>query len=112
MRTFSDASGNGMGVAFTKQAFLEETLDAAEATSSVRVNGNFNATLTGTFVGTFQIEKSLDDGDTWQVLTALGEEITFDDEMNESFYEPEPQALYRWRCTAYTSGSAVARIGK
>jgi len=112
MRTFSDLSGNGMGAAFVKQAYLEATLDAVEFTASVRVDGNFNASLQGTFVGTFKLERSLDNGVTFDPITALGEEISFTTEVNESFYEPEPQALYRWKCSAYTSGSATARIGK
>lgn len=112
MRTFSDASGNGMGVGFVKAAFLEEDLDAVEATSSVRVSGNFNASLQGTFVGTFRIERSLDDGTTWEPLTAGGLAQTYTAPMSEMFYDPEPQALYRWKCTAYTSGTASCRIGK
>lgn len=113
MRTFADRSGNGMGVAFNKQAYLEEVLTSTNLVSeSVRVNGNFNMSLQGTFVGTFRPERSLDDGVTWSPLTALGDVLQYTTTMSESFYEPEPQALYRWSCTAYTSGTATCRIGK
>lgn len=112
MRTFSDSSGNGMGVAFTKQALLEEELEATGSTTSVRVNGNFNASLHGTFVADLVLARSLDDGATWQTLSAGGETMVFDSVMSESFFEPEPQALYRWTCTEYTSGTVTCRIGK
>lgn len=113
MREISDKSGNGMGIGLTKQALLEEELDAVGATDPVRVNGNFNISIQGTFDATFVIERSLDDGDAWEELTAQGVTIsTYTDEMSESFYEPEPQALYRIRCSAYTSGAALIRIGK
>lgn len=112
MRTFSDLSGNGMGAAFTKQAFLEEEINDDESTSGVRVNGNFNASLSGTFVADLQLERSLDDGVTYAPLTALGDPIVYDSTMSETFYEPEPQALYRWTCTSYTSGTITCRIGK
>lgn len=112
MRIFSDLSGNGMGVGVVNQAFLEAEIDAAESTTSVRVNGNFNASLYGTFAGTFRLERSLDDGTTWEPLTVDGSVLSYTSTMSESFYEPEPQALYRWRCTAYTSGTATCRIGK
>jgi hypothetical protein len=113
MRTFSDASGNGMGVGFTKQAFLEELLNTDNLTSeAARVVGNFNASIRGTFVGTLVLERSLDDGVTYQVLSAAGIEFSYTDEMTETFFEPETHALYRWRFSAFTSGSAIVRIGK
>lgn len=113
MREINDLSGNGMGVGLTKQALLEEELSAVSATDAVRVNGNFNISIQGTFEATFVVERSLDDDDSWEELTAQGVSIsTYTDEMSESFYEPEPQALYRVRCSAYTSGEALVRIGK
>lgn len=111
-RLFSDASGNGMGVSFTKQAYLEETLNAVETSSSVFVNGNFNASITGTFVATLKLQRSLDFGVTWQTVSAGGTELSYTDDMSETFYEPEVGALYRWNCTAYTSGTILCRIGK
>lgn len=112
MREFSDLGGNGMGVAFVQQAYLSASLIATGATTSVFVSGNFNASLTGTFVATLQLERSFDGGTTWQPLTAGGSTITFTAVMSESFFEPEADALYRWKCTAYTSGTIVCRIGK
>lgn len=111
-RLFSDASGNGMGVSFVQQAYLLANLTAAGSTTSIFVNGNFNASLTGTFVATMQLERSFDGGVTFQPLTAGGTPITYTTIMSESFYEPEIDALYRWRCTAYTSGTITCRIGK
>lgn len=113
MRVFNDLSGNGMGAAFTQQAFLEEEIDNDNLISeSVRVNGNFNVSIQGNLVGSISVTRSLDNGESWEVLTALSEPITFSSDVSESFYEPEPQALYRFECTAYTSGSAMCRIGK
>lgn len=113
MREIADISGNGMGVGLTKQALLEEELTSINLVSeSVRVNGNFNISATGTFEGTLEIQRSLDDGFSFDAVTAMGVPIDFTTEFNESMYEPEPQALYRIAFSAYTSGSVDVRIGK
>lgn len=113
MRVIDDKSGNGMGIGLTKQALLEEALDNVGATDPVRVNGNFNISIQGTFDAEFIIERSLDDGNDWEQLTAQGTSIsTYAAPMSESFYEPEPQALYRVRCSVHNSGEAMVRIGK
>lgn len=113
MRITPDLSGNGMGAAFVQQAYLLETLTSINLESeSVRVSGNFNVTISGTFVGSVALQRSLDNGTTWQGLTGGTYAIAvFATLANESFYEPESQALYRFVFTR-VSGSVVVRLGK
>jgi hypothetical protein len=63
-------------------------------------------TLSGTFVATMQLVKSVDGGRSWEVLrqatAALSAPIVVD---NRAASE---RALVMWRCVAYTSGTAVA----
>jgi hypothetical protein len=113
MRVIPDLSGNGMGAAFVKLALLVQELDAtSEVTSWVAVNGNFNASLAGTFAGTLRLERSLDGGLSVQPLTGGGAIVDFTTTCSESFYEPEVQALYRWKFVNRVSGTATCRIGK
>lgn len=114
MRITPDLSGNGMGAAWVQQAYLEEIINTSNRISeSVRVVGNFNVTITGTFNGSIALQRSLDNGATWQALTGGGSEIAvFTSAANESYYEPEPQALYRFNFIVFVSGSATVRLGK
>lgn len=113
MRITPDLSGNGMGAGFVQQAYLEETLTTSNRESeSVRVVGNFNASTRGTWTGTIKLRRSLDNGANWMDLTAGGSSISYTANLDESFYEPEPQALYRWEFTTFGSGSVIVRIGK
>ena len=80
----------------------------------------FNATLSwSNFVGSVQLERSFDGSSTYQVVTeansgspavytGAGAAFTF----STSFYEPELGVLYRFRVTAYTSGSLTYRISQ
>lgn len=109
---YADTSGNGMGVSFVNRAKVDEVLNAVETTTSARMRGTFNASLDGTFVATLQIERSYDNGVTWNPLTAMGLAITFSVPCEEIFSEPESGVLYRWNCVAYTSGNIEARISQ
>ena len=63
--------------------------------------------LTGTFVGTLQLVKSGTGGNTWDILLtrtmASGDTLIIEN-------KDTGDALVGWRCTAYTSGSAITSI--
>lgn len=112
MLNYADRGGNGMGVSFVNRAKVDEVLNAVEASSSARMRGTFNVSLDGTFVATLQLERSYDNGITWNPLTAGGTTIEFSAPCEEIFSEPESGVIYRWNCVDYTSGSIEARISQ
>lgn len=79
--------------------------------------GSFNVALTGTAHATVQLERSLDNGATWCVITAAGTQLyrwTYNSatlaNLSETCQEIEQGALYRLNCTAYTSGTLTYRL--
>ena len=84
------------------------TSTAAPADQFTARRGNIHAYVQGTFVATAALERSYDAGTTWVPVeltpntpyarTAPGSVI---------FYEPLDQdVLYRWKLSAFTSGTA------
>lgn len=112
MLIVKDRSGNGMGIGFVYRAMLEDEVIGTGRTESVRVLGEFNASLQGSFVASFQLVRSFDGGITYSPLTALGTSIVFTSTCQELFEESEPGVLYAWECISYTSGTAIARISQ
>lgn len=108
----SDKSGNGKGVAFVRQVNVSDTLTGVGAGNVAIVSGTFNYSLSGTFVATLVLQRSLDAGLTWHDVTSFGDVYEFTGPCQESLAEPENGARYRWKCTAYTSGSIKARISQ
>ena len=73
----------------------------------------FNASLWGTFSASVQLERSFDKGTTWLPLTANGTAIEkFTAPCSESLQEDEDGVLYRFNCTAYTSGTVNYRLSQ
>jgi len=73
----------------------------------------FNITTRGTFVGTFQLERSFDGGTNWHPLTAAGNPLyVWTAPESESAQEDQFGVLYRLDCTAYTSGTINYRISQ
>lgn len=71
-----------------------------------------NMSLWGAFVATLVLERSFDKGVTWLPLTALGTSFSFTGPCTETFEEYEAGAQWRWRCTAFTSGTVNYRISQ
>lgn len=70
------------------------------------VKGDFGLQITGTFVGTVVVERSLDDGTNWVQPTGAGNTLySFTAVASEDISAPEFDLLYRLRCSAYTSGT-------
>lgn len=86
---------------------------AVGASPQFKAGGFINFTVSGTFVGSCQIERSFDGGATWFPLTAFfGAAITpFTAPGSFFVQEPENGVNYRLNCTAYTSGTINYRIG-
>lgn len=78
--------------------------------------GQFNVSLTGTAVGSVQLEASFDNGTTWCEILAGGAQIyawTYDGtNLTERAEECEQGVIYRLNCTAYTSGTISYRLSQ
>lgn len=74
--------------------------------------GNFNVSLWGTFVGTAILERSFDGGTTFLPVSKDlgGTANSFTAPMTIAISEPEPGVLYRFRCSAWTSGTINYRL--
>ncbi|MDP1873649.1 hypothetical protein [Phenylobacterium sp.] len=74
----------------------------------------FNASLSGTFVATGQLERSFDDGVTWLPCSrdSAGTPAAFTAPMSVVVEESEASVLYRLNCTAYTSGPIPYRLSQ
>lgn len=75
---------------------------------------DFNLALWGTFAGTIQLEKSFNGGTTWLPINEdnTGTPAAYTGPVCLSGFEPEYGVLYRWNCTAYTSGTVNYRISQ
>jgi len=86
------------------------------ATAGVLMHGLLNLTVLvpSAFVGTVLAERSFDGGATWAPLwtDAYGVQLTFAAAGTVTVLEAEAGVLWRLRCSAYTSGSATARVSQ
>jgi hypothetical protein len=104
-----DQSG---GVNSFKGAAITGTLSAAGASASVKVRGDFNFSLWGTFAATCELDRSFDSGTTWIQLTAIGSPFSWTAPATEVLNEPESGILYRVNCTAVSSGTVNYRVSQ
>lgn len=75
---------------------------------SVTINpvyGTYNVSVSGTFVGTVEAQRSFDNGATWLAIEAFTTPI---EKIGEEF---ERGVLVRLACTVYTSGTVTYRLG-
>lgn len=88
------------------------TFVAATSGTSAQFMGPFNIELSGTWVGTVQLERSFDGGTTFvaAAMDTAGTAAAYTTNVSIVVSEPEPGVIYRWRCTAYTSGTVSYRI--
>lgn len=72
----------------------------------------FNIAVYGTFVGTVVLEKTFDSGANWIPVFRQGTTtaISYTAPGAEMLCEPEMSVAYRWRCSAYTSGTINTRL--
>lgn len=85
---------------------LSGSFGATGTSASFPVRGDFGLQISGTFVGTVVLERSLDDGANWIQPTGAGNQLySFTAVCSEDLSAPEYDVLYRLRCSAYTSGT-------
>lgn len=80
-------------------------------------SGTFSVNVSGTFVGTVAFERAAAPGATWQPVAKdnNGTALTFtgaSGDLAGQGTDQEPDAQIRARMSAYTSGTAVVRIGR
>lgn len=66
--------------------------------------GSFDVSISGVWVGSVNLERSLDAGVTWGIVATYAANI-------ESVASCASSARFRFNCTAYTSGAALCQIG-
>ena len=103
---------------------LSGTFTGTGQSVSAVVFGPFNAVLWGTplsgtgvagsFSGTVQLERSLDNGTTWVVVATdgTGTQAIYTTSISVAGMEPEQGALYRFDCTGYVSGTINYRLSQ
>lgn len=74
--------------------------------------GTFNLELSGTWVGSVQLERSFDGGTTYVAVgkDTSGTAAAYTSNVSIVVIEGEPGTLYRVRCTAFTSGTIAYRL--
>lgn len=101
------------------KAITSGNLTAASGPSSITAwapffPGLINVSVRGTFTATVVLEKSYDGGVTaLPVQTDLaGTALSITAERHIQVEEAETGVCYRFRCTAYTSGTAICRASQ
>jgi hypothetical protein len=99
-------------MALTRPKSVTGSLTAVSNGTAFQVQGKFNARIGGTFVGTAELQRSLDGGTSYQTVSKDA------DGNNASYTAPadlvieEPALVqYRWACTAFTSGTINYFLG-
>ena len=77
------------------------------------VPAELNVSIWGTFSASVRLERSFDGGTTWLPLTAAGYSMyAWTAPASETLEEVEANVLYRFDCTAYTSGTINYRLSQ
>lgn len=81
-------------------------------TAAFESAGDVNLSLTGAFAATVRLERSFDAGAAWEAVTYIdGTPLTWTVPISTTLTEPEANVLYRFNCTAFTSGPIGWRLG-
>jgi hypothetical protein len=92
---------------------VEAVLDSAgDTTPWGAFTGSFNFQLTGTFSGTVVIDVSYDGGATSAPVMVGADVISFTTAGSTRLENHELGVLFRARMSAFTSGSALARLSQ
>jgi len=88
-------------------AKVEKTFTATGNSDPVRIDPRRKFNVSMAFgSGTVQLQRSFDGGTTWKVISSKTADF---EEVRE---EPEDGMLYRFECTAYTSGNIICRLSQ
>jgi hypothetical protein len=77
---------------------------ATGQSASFSYRGEFNVSLSGFGSGAVNVERSHDNGSTWNLVE------TFTSNAERYAVEPQVTALWRFNCTSYTSGPIIYRF--
>lgn len=92
---------------------LTGTLASTTQSAAVKVYGPFNIALWGTFAGVVALERALDGTNFVAVATdGLGTAASYTTPVSVTGVEVESEVLYRFNCTAYTSGTINYRLSQ
>lgn len=82
------------------------------ASPSVAIYGNFNVTISGSFTGTAQVQRSFDNGTTWNTVSTdgTGSAASYSAPCSVTGIEVEWALLYRIYCSALSAGSITYRL--
>ena len=83
---------------------ISGTFSATGQSANTVVFRHFNVSL-GTFTGTIHLERSFDNGATWEVTD------TFTSQTSAVAFEPEKGVFYRFNCQTLSTGTPTYRIG-
>jgi len=87
-------------------AILSGTFGATGESTDVPLFRNFNISIQGTFTATVHLQRTFDDGATWETTA------TYTAPVSTAGEEIEKGVSYRLSCSAYTSGTATYRLGQ
>lgn len=112
MPSVVDLSGNNLPVSVLKNNVLTGAFVGTGSSPAIEVCGDFNMSLQGTFDATVQLERSFDDGVTYEVVSKNenGDAAAYEAPCSLVGYEPERGVLYRLTCSVFASGSAEFRL--
>jgi len=101
-------------VSSTDKTWAHTGTGRSTTTFNPRCSKPFNLTITGTFVGTVQLERSFDGGTTWYPCSrdAVGSTASWTAPTSQVVWEPADGVLYATNCTAYTSGTITVLVGQ
>lgn len=85
---------------------LSGNLTAVGASASTVAYGYFNASVSGTFVGTVQLQRKLPGQASFNTVTTYTTPTEAQDQ------EIEDGTEYRFNCSAYTSGTITYRLSQ
>jgi len=121
----SGSATTGSGIGYTSGGLAGKSptgnVEATGKTVPAMFYREFNLLLwwTSVFTGTVQLERSCDNGQTYQIVStdSLGTAAIFTSaaaafSFNVIAFEPEFYILYRWNCTSYSAGTANYRISQ
>jgi len=92
----------------TDNAIQEVFSSATVGASTIRISGQWSFVTHGTWTGTVKIQRSFNDGSTWQDYRTYSG--TADRNVDASGEEELENVLYRINCTAYTSGTLTCDL--
>jgi hypothetical protein len=99
-------SATGAGLQFSPQ--IVKTGGALSPASMAY----FNISVSGTFVATYQIYRSIDGGLTFSAISLQGVPYSFTQPMNETMTEIQNGAIYYINVSSWTSGTLNYAFGQ